>query len=164
MPSNTTAPAPTIDPDPTVEPLSSEDDIELLRRAHFGASANICGLQAGYTGEGGKTIVPAEAMAKLDFRCPPRLEPERQLEKLKAHLLSRGYDDIEVAAHPGISLTTIDQSGEDLGERAVRLLLERLAGRTEPTHFEVEPVLRARSSSAPLAGATGDPTTTEGRR
>ena len=75
-----------------------------------------------------------------------------------------GYDDIEVAAHPGISLTTIDQSGEDLGERAVRLLLERLAGRTEPTHFEVEPVLRARSSSAPLAGATGDPTPTEGRR
>lgn len=79
--------------------LSTEDNLDLLRRAHFGASANICGLQAGYTGEGGKTIVPAEAMAKLDFRCPPRLEPERQLEKLKRHLDERGYADIEVLVH-----------------------------------------------------------------
>ena len=79
--------------------LSSEDDLDLLRRAHYGASANICGLQAGYTGPGGKTIVPAEATAKLDFRCPPRLEPERQLEKLRRHLLERGYDDVEVIVH-----------------------------------------------------------------
>lgn len=61
-----------------------------------------------------------------------------------------GYDNIEVAGHPGISLTTIDQSGEELGERAVRLLLERLGGRMEPVHFEVQPILRVRSSSAPL--------------
>ena len=79
--------------------LSTEDDLDLLRRAHFGASANICGLGAGYTGEGGKTIVPAEAMAKLDFRCPPRLEPERQLEKLKRHLAEHGYGDFEVIVH-----------------------------------------------------------------
>ena len=79
--------------------LSTEDDFELLKRAHYGASANICGLQAGYTGEGSKTIVPAEAMAKLDFRCPPKLEPSVQLEKLKAHLKKHGFDDIEVILH-----------------------------------------------------------------
>ncbi|SMH44529.1 transcriptional regulator, LacI family [Rathayibacter oskolensis] len=61
-----------------------------------------------------------------------------------------GYDDIEVAAHPGISLTTVDQFGEELGDRAVRLLLERLGGRTEAVHFQVDPVLRVRSSSAPI--------------
>ncbi|MCM6763135.1 LacI family transcriptional regulator [Rathayibacter sp. ZW T2_19] len=69
-----------------------------------------------------------------------------------------GYDDIEVAGHPGIALTTVDQSGEELGERAVQLLLGRLDGRTDPVHFEVDPVLRIRSSSAPLAGS--DPSTT----
>ena len=79
--------------------LSTDDDLELLKRAHYGASANICGLQAGYTGEGSKTIVPAEAMAKLDFRCPPRLEPAVQFEKLKAHLVKHGFDDIEVVLH-----------------------------------------------------------------
>ena len=79
--------------------LSSEDDLELLKRAHYGASANICGLQAGYVGEGSKTIVPAEAMAKLDFRCPPRLEPAEQLDKLREHLHKHGFGDIEVIVH-----------------------------------------------------------------
>ena len=79
--------------------LSTDDDLELLQRAHYGASANLCGLQAGYTGEGSKTIVPAEAMAKLDFRCPPRLEPAVQFEKLKNHLVERGFEDIEVILH-----------------------------------------------------------------
>ncbi len=38
-------------------------------------------------------------MAKLDFRCPPRLEPAVQFEKLKAHLQERGFGDIEVILH-----------------------------------------------------------------
>jgi acetylornithine deacetylase/succinyl-diaminopimelate desuccinylase-like protein len=63
-----------------------DDDVELLKAIHYGASCNIAGLNAGYTGEGMKTIVPSEASAKLDFRCPPNLEPEKQLAKLQAHL------------------------------------------------------------------------------
>ncbi len=76
-----------------------EDDIELLKTIHYGASCNIAGLQAGYTGEGMKTIVPMEATAKLDFRCPPKLEPAEQLKKLEAHLHKHGFDDIEIVTH-----------------------------------------------------------------
>ena len=76
-----------------------DDDIELLKAIHYGASCNIAGLDAGYTGEGMKTIVPAEATAKLDFRCPPNLEPADQIKKLEAHLQQHGYDDIEIAVH-----------------------------------------------------------------
>ena len=76
-----------------------EDDIELLKTIHYGASCNIAGLQAGYTGEGMKTIVPMEATAKLDFRCPPKLEPAEQLKKLEAHLQKHGFDDIEIVTH-----------------------------------------------------------------
>lgn len=73
--------------------LSTDDDFEVLKRAHYGASANICGFGAGYTGEGSKTIVPAEAIAKMDFRCPPGLEPSEQFEKLQAHMKKHGFDD-----------------------------------------------------------------------
>lgn len=76
-----------------------EDDLELLKAIHYGASCNIAGLNAGYTGDGMKTIVPAEASAKLDFRCPPNLEPADQLKKLEAHLDQHGFDDIEIHTH-----------------------------------------------------------------
>jgi acetylornithine deacetylase/succinyl-diaminopimelate desuccinylase-like protein len=76
-----------------------ENDIELLKTIHYGASCNIAGLQAGYTGAGMKTIVPMEATAKLDFRCPPQLEPAEQLKKLEAHLHKHGFDDIEIVTH-----------------------------------------------------------------
>lgn len=76
-----------------------DDDLELLKAVHYGASCNINGLIAGYTGKGSKTIVPTQGAAKLDFRCPPDLEPVDQLKKLEAHLGKHGFDDIEVLVH-----------------------------------------------------------------
>ncbi len=59
-----------------------------------------------------------------------------------------GYDDTAIAAHPMISLSSVNQSGTQAGALAVRLLLERIAGRTESAHQSLPPVLRARGSSA----------------
>lgn len=42
-----------------------------------------------------------------------------------------GYDNVPIAAHPAISLTSVDQQGERMGARAVELLLERIQGRTD---------------------------------
>ncbi len=64
-----------------------------------------------------------------------------------------GYDDVEIAGHPAISLTSLDQAGTAMGERAIRLLLERVEGRTEPVHHTVEPLLRVRRSSGPAPDA-----------
>jgi acetylornithine deacetylase/succinyl-diaminopimelate desuccinylase-like protein len=70
--------------------------LDLFVERAFGATCTICGLESGYTGAGGKTAVPVHAMCKLDFRCPPYLDPLKQLEKLKAYLLKNGFEDIEV--------------------------------------------------------------------
>jgi acetylornithine deacetylase/succinyl-diaminopimelate desuccinylase-like protein len=57
---------------------------------------NIEGLVAGYTGPGGKTILPHRAVAKIDMRLVPDMTAARTLERLKAHLAKHGYGDIEV--------------------------------------------------------------------
>jgi acetylornithine deacetylase/succinyl-diaminopimelate desuccinylase-like protein len=57
---------------------------------------NIEGLVAGYTGPGGKTILPARAVAKLDLRLVPNMTVADVLPKLRAHLAQRGFGDIEV--------------------------------------------------------------------
>ncbi|MER3408394.1 MAG: acetylornithine deacetylase [Nitrososphaera sp.] len=59
-------------------------------------TCNIAGLFSGYTGPGAKTVLPAEAVAKIDFRLVPDMVPERQLARLKKHLKEKGFGDIEV--------------------------------------------------------------------
>ena len=62
-----------------------------------------------------------------------------------------GYDDIELAGHPLISLTTVDQFGIELGGAAIALLMERIRdGRRTPKHHQVAPRLRVRNSSRPI--------------
>lgn len=58
-----------------------------------------------------------------------------------------GYDNTQLAAHPLLSLTSVDQQGERMGAAAISLLLERIAGRTEPVHEVVAPRLVARGST-----------------
>ena len=62
-----------------------------------------------------------------------------------------GYDDVPIADHPGIGLTTVHQPGAAMGARAVELLLERFAGRTDPVHEVFTPELRVRTSTRPPA-------------
>lgn len=58
-----------------------------------------------------------------------------------------GYDNAEISAHPLISLTTVNQYAARFGERVARLLLERLAGRTDAVHEVIEPKLEGRGST-----------------
>jgi len=59
-------------------------------------TANIAGFLTGYTEPGVKTVLPAKAMAKMDFRLVPNQRPDDILEKLKAHLKAQGFADVQV--------------------------------------------------------------------
>ena len=62
-----------------------------------------------------------------------------------------GYDNTLIAAHPAISLTSVDQHGAEMGGRAIGMLLERMSGRTEPRSHVLTPELCVRRSTAPPA-------------
>ena len=69
---------------------------EALARLAGQPTVNIEGLVGGYTGQGGKTVLPHRAVAKMDFRLVPDMTVPDCLAKLRAHLSKRGFADIEV--------------------------------------------------------------------
>jgi acetylornithine deacetylase/succinyl-diaminopimelate desuccinylase-like protein len=69
-------------------------------------TVNIEGLVGGYTGPGGKTILPGKAVAKMDLRLVPDMTAAEALASLKAHLAKRGFADIDVHMSGGYDPTT----------------------------------------------------------
>jgi acetylornithine deacetylase/succinyl-diaminopimelate desuccinylase-like protein len=76
-----------------VHDVNWEKALELLMSR---PTVNIEGLVGGYTGPGGKTILPHKAVAKLDLRLVPNMTATDAIAALKAHLAKRGFADIEV--------------------------------------------------------------------
>lgn len=68
-------------------------------------TVNIQGLVGGYTGPGGKTILPHRAVAKIDLRLVPEMKKDDAVAALKAHLAKRGFGDIEVNVTGGYDPT-----------------------------------------------------------
>jgi acetylornithine deacetylase/succinyl-diaminopimelate desuccinylase-like protein len=77
-----------------------------LERFLFAPTVNIEGLVAGYTGPGGKTVLPHRAVAKLDLRLVPDMTFDGAVAALKAHLAKRGFGDIEVNPSGGYDPTS----------------------------------------------------------
>ena len=69
-------------------------------------TVNIEGLVGGYTGPGGKTVLPHRAVAKLDLRLVPDMTAKKSLERVKAHLAKHGFGDIEVNMTGGYDPTS----------------------------------------------------------
>src|SRR5881396_772992 len=63
-------------------------------------------MVGGYTGPGGKTILPHRAVAKIDMRLVPDMKAADALAALKAHLARRGFGDIEVRMTGGYDPTS----------------------------------------------------------
>jgi len=76
-----------------VHDVSWQEALELLESR---PTVNIEGLVGGYTGPGGKTILPHRAVAKIDMRLVPDMKATEALAALKAHLAKHGFGDIEV--------------------------------------------------------------------
>jgi acetylornithine deacetylase/succinyl-diaminopimelate desuccinylase-like protein len=79
---------------------------QALERLVSAPTVNIEGLVGGYTGPGGKTMLPARAVAKLDLRLVPDMTYDGAIAALKAHLAKRGFGDVEVNPSGGYNPTS----------------------------------------------------------
>ena len=86
-----------------VHDVSWEESLELWQSR---PTVNIEGLVGGYTGPGGKTILPGRAAAKIDMRLVPDMKALDALQALRAHLAKRGFGDIEVNMTGGYDPTS----------------------------------------------------------
>ena len=69
---------------------------QVVEQLLFTPTANIAGVTTGYQGKGSKTVLPAEATAKMDFRLIPNQDPDDILAKLRRHFDANGFDKVEI--------------------------------------------------------------------
>jgi len=68
-----------------------------IRKAIVGdPTCNIAGFSSGWGGSGAKTVLPSNALVKIDFRLVPKMDPLKQFSRLKKHLRRKGFDDIKI--------------------------------------------------------------------
>jgi acetylornithine deacetylase/succinyl-diaminopimelate desuccinylase-like protein len=105
----------------------------------FEPTCTICGLTSGYQGPGSKTVLPALASAKVDFRLVPDQKPEKVLGLLRAHLDAQGFEDVQIT----------DLGGEPPARTDPDDPVVELISRT------AEPVYGTRMQLVPMVGGSG---------
>jgi succinyl-diaminopimelate desuccinylase len=86
-----------------VDGAIGEEGYTALERRWARPTYDICGLWSGYQGEGSKTVLPAQAGAKISFRLVPNQTPEKVAAGLKWKLAE--------LTPPGIQLELIEHHG-----------------------------------------------------
>lgn len=76
--------------------LKNATGAEWHRQQAFEPTCTICGITSGWQGEGAKTVMPAQASAKVDFRLVPDQTPEQVEKALREHLDANGFSDVHI--------------------------------------------------------------------
>ncbi|MEN4011011.1 MAG: M20/M25/M40 family metallo-hydrolase [Chloroflexota bacterium] len=120
--------------------------VELRMAESLEPTCTICGLTSGYQGRGSKTVLPARASAKIDFRLVPDQTPEEILHKLRLHLNNQGYSDVQIEFlggeapartdpdHPFVHLVT-ETANEVYGHP---MQIVPMSGGSGPNHLFIE--------------------------
>jgi acetylornithine deacetylase/succinyl-diaminopimelate desuccinylase-like protein len=74
--------------------LWGEPDFTLAERIGARPTLEINGIWGGYTGEGSKTVIPAEAHAKISMRLVPDQEPHEVRAQLEDYLRRNAPDTV----------------------------------------------------------------------
>ena len=108
-------------------------------------TCDVNGIHGGYTGQGSKTVLPAQASAKFSFRLVGRQDPEKVVAAFRAFVRARLPADCKVefiphGASPALQLPFTSE------------VLSR-ARRALQAEWDREPVLAASGGSIPIVGS-----------
>ncbi|WP_367783673.1 M20/M25/M40 family metallo-hydrolase [Streptococcus pluranimalium] len=114
-------------------PTLAKTQADLERRLFFEPALTIEGLSSGYLGQGVKTIIPAEASAKLEVRLVPGMDPYKVLGLIDKQLAKNGYDKVQLTY-------TLGEKGyrSDMTAPAIQNVIS-IAERFSPQGFAVLP-------------------------
>ena len=90
--------------------VGNKKGVEAKKAMVGGATCNIAGFVSGYTGDGAKTVLPGTALVKIDFRLIPKMDPKKQVLRLKKHLKSKGFSDVGIKVFHGEAAARTDSS------------------------------------------------------
>lgn len=132
------------------------DGVALRREEVFVPTCTICGITTGYQGEGAKTVLPAFASAKVDFRLVPHQKPEDVLLNLRNFLDEGGFEDIEITYLGGEPPARTDPD-----HPFVKLVVEA----AEPVYgqpMQIQPLIGGSGPNYPFIHILGLPVVTAG--
>lgn len=81
--------------------VGNKKSLDIKKALAGDATCNVAGFISGYTDKGAKTVLPSEALAKIDFRLIPEMMPKKQISRLHKHLKSKGFGDIKIKVYHG---------------------------------------------------------------
>jgi acetylornithine deacetylase/succinyl-diaminopimelate desuccinylase-like protein len=123
----------------------------VIEQLLFTPTCNIAGITTGYQGPGSKTVLPAEATAKLDFRLIPDQDPDEIVVRLRKHFDAHGFEKVEIVWHDGEKPARSDPGSEVA--RSVIECVKDLHG--EPILW---PFMQATGPMHPVVADLGVPT------
>jgi acetylornithine deacetylase/succinyl-diaminopimelate desuccinylase-like protein len=116
--------------------LDGEKGFTPVERVGGRPSFDVNGFLSGYTGEGGKTVLPSKAMAKISFRLVPEQDPDEVHKQLLQYLKENASEgitwEVEAMAGAPASITPRDS----MGVKALAKALESVWGKS-PLYFRV---------------------------
>ena len=105
-------------------------------------TAEVNGIGSGYQGEGSKTVLPAEAMAKFSFRLVPNQDPADISKKVQAHLEKHAPAGVTVEVEVGHDGKPYYSDPNSVYGKAGQAALEKAFGK--------KPVLIREGGSIPI--------------
>ena len=105
---------------------SGEANRSVLEQTWARPTAEVNGITGGYTGEGFKTVIAAEASAKVSFRLVGKQDPEKVVEAFRKHVDERLPEDCTVTYidHERSPATNLDYNLPELKKAAEALTEE----------------------------------------